>query len=766
MAQLAGTVVVSGVVPTDSRDTYPTHFPKYGKGGHRSVQNLSEMNAIPLPRREVGMTVYVEDQATTYMLKGGTNNTNWELNNQDVNKFLNKDNNLADVSNKTESRNNLGLTDTAIAPLKQEVGGNPYYVMSQQATTDAIQQAVSDIKGVSYKKFTFNAEIGQSEFGIGFDLEEYTTMVYSNGVLLNEDLYSVEGGTISLANPSSNNDVVQIVVIGDFKYSEYLRKEGNLSELTDRTEARNNLGLTDTAIAPLEQVAGESTTSVMSQDAVTKAINQAKENVLDEMPDLDSYMDYRNNLGEIQGSENQQTARSNLGLSDASTMPVADRLGYGSNTLLDQKTITTAFDNILVDVDNLVENKVVNSVENVLNENLEQVLQNNLTVVENILQELDIEGYLQEENNLSDLENVEVARTNLGLGEAATRDVTDNLTTASDNDVVTKKALSNSDYLSAANNLSEVNPALARANLGITDSAMLETTTVTGTSNNKVMTQGAVTNYLNTKVDKVNGYGLSQENFTTPLKDKLAGLESSKYKGTYPSLSALQSAHSNPVEGSYADVDMGVGTETLRHIWDKSNNQWVGQAGMSTTLTGSQIKQMYEDQEDTNAFSDEYKGVLDNLEDFIGLPDYTQEDVGKSLLVDADSNGNPELVWDRVSGGGSSYEGIAAEPINELRAVWVNQQGKLGLVGNQSEAQVYNLIGVSVDSAQANGKLTVRINGIIEKNSWNLPIGRLYLGTNGTLVSTPPETGYHVSIGVATSAKTLFVNIQEPIKLN
>ncbi|MGY2498485.1 hypothetical protein, partial [Klebsiella pneumoniae] len=47
---------------------------------------------------------------------------------------------------------------------------------------------------------------------------------------------------------------------------------------------------------------------------------------------------------------------------------------------------------------------------------------------------------------------------------------------------------------------------------------------------------GALSVQLDLKVDKVAGYGLSQENFTAAEKAKLAGLEGSHFKGVFASL--------------------------------------------------------------------------------------------------------------------------------------------------------------------------------------------------------------------------------------
>ena len=59
MAKIKGTPVLAPVVPFDTADVHPSHEARYGKGGYRTVATLSERDAIPAPRREAGMLVFV-----------------------------------------------------------------------------------------------------------------------------------------------------------------------------------------------------------------------------------------------------------------------------------------------------------------------------------------------------------------------------------------------------------------------------------------------------------------------------------------------------------------------------------------------------------------------------------------------------------------------------------------------------------------------------------------------------------------------------------
>lgn len=112
------------------------------------------------------------------------------------------------------------------------------------------------------------------------------------------------------------------------------------------------------------------------------------------------------------------------------------------------------------------------------------------------------------------------------------------------------------------------------------------------------------------KVDKVPGKVLSDTNFTQAEKTKLSSLESSKFVGLFVSESALPSTGS---EGDYANVDGGVGSDVYRVIWDTSDKKWVKVKGVSTELTAAQIKQQYESNPDTNAFTDSQKTKLTGI---------------------------------------------------------------------------------------------------------------------------------------------------------
>jgi len=68
MSQIQGTNVAAPVVPFSTADVHPSHEAAYGKGGYRSVANVTQRNAIPTARREAGMLVYVQDTGVIFQL--------------------------------------------------------------------------------------------------------------------------------------------------------------------------------------------------------------------------------------------------------------------------------------------------------------------------------------------------------------------------------------------------------------------------------------------------------------------------------------------------------------------------------------------------------------------------------------------------------------------------------------------------------------------------------------------------------------------------
>ena len=78
MAKIPDGVPILGCIsPIDSVDTYPVIDPKYGIDGYRSVDTITERDAITNERRKEGMLVYVKENNTVYMLRWIDENWKW-----------------------------------------------------------------------------------------------------------------------------------------------------------------------------------------------------------------------------------------------------------------------------------------------------------------------------------------------------------------------------------------------------------------------------------------------------------------------------------------------------------------------------------------------------------------------------------------------------------------------------------------------------------------------------------------------------------------
>lgn len=134
-----------------------------------------------------------------------------------------------------------------------------------------------------------------------------------------------------------------------------------------------------------------------------------------------------------------------------------------------------------------------------------------------------------------------------------------------------------------------------------TTGAVVKDSTVTLSS---LATAAAMTAALALKEDKVAGKGLSANDFTTVLKNKLDALGTATYKGSHVSLAALQAAHPAGAAGDWAHVEVAAAVLKLYH-WDSVNASWqigVDLSGKVDKVTGYGLSK--------NDFSDAYLSML------------------------------------------------------------------------------------------------------------------------------------------------------------
>ncbi len=88
------------------------------------------------------------------------------------------------------------------------------------------------------------------------------------------------------------------------------------------------------------------------------------------------------------------------------------------------------------------------------------------------------------------------------------------------------------------------------------------------------------------KVDKVTGFGLSSNDYTSTEKTKLASLNN-YFVGIFASAAALSTAHPTGLDGQYAVVESS-GSDAVEYVWDTANALWVAGGTGSVTSVNSQ----------------------------------------------------------------------------------------------------------------------------------------------------------------------------------
>ena len=150
MAALQGTILASKIVPTDSLDTYATHEDKYGRGGHRSVDTIVERDEITPERRKEGMTVYVKENKTKYILEGGIDNVNWKVDSSGGGSGGVAD--LSDYYKKTETYSKVEV-DTKIDDIPPtDLSGYYNKIETETLLSNKVDKEVG--KGLSTNDFT------------------------------------------------------------------------------------------------------------------------------------------------------------------------------------------------------------------------------------------------------------------------------------------------------------------------------------------------------------------------------------------------------------------------------------------------------------------------------------------------------------------------------------------------------------------------------------------------------------------------------------
>lgn len=118
------------------------------------------------------------------------------------------------------------------------------------------------------------------------------------------------------------------------------------------------------------------------------------------------------------------------------------------------------------------------------------------------------------------------------------------------------------------------------------------------------------------------------------------------------------------------------------------------------------------------------------------------------------------------SGGADGYYiRTAGTSISALQAVYERPDGTVWPLSADDSEHIDLLVGIAITGAREGAGVAVQRSGLLDASGLNLQPGRVWLGTNGQLTQTPPDSGNDTLLGYATAEQRLYIDISETILL-
>lgn len=141
------------------------------------------------------------------------------------------------------------------------------------------------------------------------------------------------------------------------------------------------------------------------------------------------------------------------------------------------------------------------------------------------------------------------------------------------------------------------------------------------------------------------------------------------------------------------------------------------------------------------------------------------DDERGTVIVTAGAQGPSGTQGQIGPAGGSAFIRKAGVTISALTVVYESSDGSVFPLSNADGEHIDLLAGITLTSASIGAEVTVQRSGPLDAAGLNLQPGRVWLGMNGQLTQTPPDTGNDTLLGYATAGQRLYIDISETILL-
>lgn len=161
------------------------------------------------------------------------------------------------------------------------------------------------------------------------------------------------------------------------------------------------------------------------------------------------------------------------------------------------------------------------------------------------------------------------------------------------------------------------------------------------------------------------------------------------------------------------------------------------------------------------------------IEEEIVVVEIEDPDSGDVQVVEVSGEGDIQIITIGEQGppGAGFVEKIDRTVIAGIsiivhHVVLVGSNGKAQYASSSNQLHAGRALGVTLNSASADGALTVRRSGAIIDSSFNwIAEQPIYCGLDGVLTQTVPTSGFIQIVGVAETTTSMNVEIETPILL-